>query len=182
MIAAQTGPVSLSYDVRIRNTAVETSVTSARDCLLQVIENLKEVVSSAALETPITLHAVTPFPATMNTTFGREVSSNSLPCSLVIDCLSCCSPCQCTSFLSFSYGSPLCTPSTIGAWYELLLRNRYAQMISTTTSLSLYKPFELLSVGCISRRSFRCRPIHPHVPESLPKQKQAVKGFISSLS
>jgi hypothetical protein len=67
-------PVVLSYDVRERKTAVETSPTCARDCLLAVIEMLKEVLGTVALETPITLHAVTPFPATMQTTLGREVS------------------------------------------------------------------------------------------------------------
>ena len=57
----------------MRDTAVETSPESARDTLLAVIEALRIVVMSTPRDTPIVLHAVTPFPAVMNTTFGREV-------------------------------------------------------------------------------------------------------------
>lgn len=66
-------PYTLSYDIRVRDTPVETSPDSARDALLAIIEALKEVVTTTPRDTPIVLHAVTPFPAVMNTTFGREV-------------------------------------------------------------------------------------------------------------
>lgn len=66
-------PHALSYDIRVRDTAVETSPESARDALLAVIEALRVVVMSTPRDAPIVLHAVTPFPAVMNTTFGREV-------------------------------------------------------------------------------------------------------------
>jgi len=75
LIKAITGeaPHALSYDVRVRDTAVETSPESARDALLSVVEALRVVVMSTPRDTPIVLHAVTPFPAVMNTTFGREL-------------------------------------------------------------------------------------------------------------
>lgn len=64
--------------MRVRNTAVETSPQSARDALLGVVEALKEVVASTPLDAQIMLHAVTPFPAVMQTTFAREVRQSCL--------------------------------------------------------------------------------------------------------
>ncbi|KAF8321689.1 hypothetical protein DL93DRAFT_1450232 [Clavulina sp. PMI_390] len=66
-------PVVLNYDTRKRNTDVETSPEAARDALTGIIDGLKEVVPATPLDTPITLHAVTPFDAVMQTTFGREL-------------------------------------------------------------------------------------------------------------
>jgi len=66
-------PYSLSYDIRVRDTAVETSTDSARDAFLTIIGALKHIVTSTPLDAPIMLHAMTPFPAVMNTTFGREL-------------------------------------------------------------------------------------------------------------
>ncbi|KAF9509035.1 hypothetical protein BS47DRAFT_185316 [Hydnum rufescens UP504] len=66
------GPHVLSYDVRSRNTPMETSSRLARDELENVIKQLQSTLSTVPLEDSITLHAVTPFPAVMQTTFGRE--------------------------------------------------------------------------------------------------------------
>lgn len=52
---------------------METSALAAREELLSVIDKLRTIVPSVPLEEFITLHAVTPFPATMHTTFGREL-------------------------------------------------------------------------------------------------------------
>jgi len=75
LIKAVTGdpPHTLSYDIRVRDTTVETSPESARGALLAIIEALKDVVISTPLDAPVILHAITPFPAVMNTTFGREL-------------------------------------------------------------------------------------------------------------
>ncbi|KAF8334291.1 uncharacterized protein EI90DRAFT_3153595 [Cantharellus anzutake] len=68
----------LSYDTRSRNTPVETSISRAREELLGLIDRLKNVVPTVPLDEPVTLHAVTPFPAVMQTTFGRELWFTSL--------------------------------------------------------------------------------------------------------
>jgi len=66
------GPHVLSYDVRSRNIPMETSSKVAREELQNVIQQLHSSISTVPLEDSITLHAVTPFPAVMQTTFGRE--------------------------------------------------------------------------------------------------------------
>lgn len=43
-----------------------------------MVEQLREIVPNVALDEPITLHAVTPFPAVMQTTFARELWFTSL--------------------------------------------------------------------------------------------------------
>ena len=53
---------------------METSPKVAREELQNVIQQLHSSLSTVPLEDSITLHAVTPFPAVMQTTFGREVS------------------------------------------------------------------------------------------------------------
>src|ERR1700760_1147419 len=67
-------PRTLSYDVRVRNTPMETSRTTAREVILDTIKQLEELVPNAHLHDPLTLHAVTPFLQELQTTFGREVS------------------------------------------------------------------------------------------------------------
>lgn len=52
---------------------MESSLGSARSELLDLIERLKSDIPTVDLDTPITLHAVTPFPAVYQTTIGREV-------------------------------------------------------------------------------------------------------------
>src|SRR5258707_4991946 len=64
----------LSYDVRSRNTPIETSISEARETLSDLVNRLKVIVPTIPLDKPVTLHAVTPFPAVMGTSFGREVS------------------------------------------------------------------------------------------------------------
>jgi hypothetical protein len=70
----QPPPYILSYDTRIRNTPMETSRSSAKEALLEAIRQLEEVVPSANMNSPITLHAVTPHIQEFQSTFGREVS------------------------------------------------------------------------------------------------------------
>ena len=52
---------------------METSREAARIAIENTITQLKEVVPNIPLDAPITLHAVTPYSQTMQTTFGREV-------------------------------------------------------------------------------------------------------------
>ncbi|KAI9512338.1 hypothetical protein F5148DRAFT_1164193 [Russula earlei] len=66
-------PYVLSYDVRSRNTPMETSREVARDAIENTIEQLKQIVTGVPLDAPITLHAITPYSQTMQTTFGREL-------------------------------------------------------------------------------------------------------------
>ncbi len=70
---ARPQPYVLSYDVRSRNTPMETSREAARVALESAIAQVKEVVSGVPLDAPIILNAITPYSQTMQTTFGREV-------------------------------------------------------------------------------------------------------------
>jgi hypothetical protein len=67
-------PHILSYDTRSRNTPVESSLTAAREALLETIRRLEKVVPEAKLNEPVTLNAVTPHTQVFETSFGREVS------------------------------------------------------------------------------------------------------------
>jgi len=69
---------SLSYDIRSRNTLIETSVSEARETLSDLVDRLKVIVPTIPLDKPVTLRAVTPFPASMQTSFGRELWFTSL--------------------------------------------------------------------------------------------------------
>ncbi|KAH0838509.1 hypothetical protein J3R83DRAFT_6826 [Lanmaoa asiatica] len=71
-------PYVLSYDVRSRNTPMENSLSEAHNALVSAISRLKELEASPpiTLDRVITLNAVTPFPHTFETTFGREVREN----------------------------------------------------------------------------------------------------------
>lgn len=67
-------PYVLNYDVRSRNQPMETSRQAAHDALRECIARLEKVVPSQRMDEPVTLNAVTPYPQTMQSTFGREVS------------------------------------------------------------------------------------------------------------
>ncbi|KAH9043770.1 hypothetical protein EDB85DRAFT_2130703 [Lactarius pseudohatsudake] len=66
-------PYVLSYDVRSRNTPMETSREAARAAIEETIAQLKQVVPGVSLDAPLTLHAVTPYSQMMQSTFGREL-------------------------------------------------------------------------------------------------------------
>ncbi|KAI0252639.1 hypothetical protein BJV78DRAFT_1274855 [Lactifluus subvellereus] len=70
---SQPRPYVLSYDVRSRNTPMETSREAARIAIENAIAQLKEIVPGVPLDAPVTLHAITPYSQTMQTTFGREL-------------------------------------------------------------------------------------------------------------
>ncbi|KAI0728604.1 hypothetical protein C8Q72DRAFT_833482 [Fomitopsis betulina] len=72
-LSSASSPHVLNYDVRSRNTPIESSRESARDALNATIEQLKEIVPNARMADPITLHAITPYPQVVQTTFGREL-------------------------------------------------------------------------------------------------------------
>ncbi|KAG5639294.1 hypothetical protein H0H81_004496 [Sphagnurus paluster] len=65
-------PHILSYDKRCRNTPMEGSRSAARAALVEAIEQLEARVPLVRMDTPITLHAVTPELQEFETTFGRE--------------------------------------------------------------------------------------------------------------
>lgn len=68
-------PFVLNYDVRSRNQPMETSRRAAHDALKACIAQLDRLVPSLKMDEPLTLNAVTPYPQTMQSTFGREVSN-----------------------------------------------------------------------------------------------------------
>lgn len=67
----------LNYDVRSRNTPMESSLSEARVALIDAITRLEKVVPQVDIHQRMTLNAITPYPQTLETTFGREVGS---PC------------------------------------------------------------------------------------------------------
>ncbi|KAG6910600.1 hypothetical protein DXG01_009551 [Tephrocybe rancida] len=71
-------PRVLSYDTRCRNTPMEGSRSAARAALMEAIEQLETQVPLVRMDSPITLHAVTPDLQEFQTTFGREVRLYSL--------------------------------------------------------------------------------------------------------
>jgi hypothetical protein len=70
---ARPQPYVLSYDVRSRNTPMESSREAARVAIESAMAQVKEVVPGVPLDAPITLNAITPYSQTLQTTFGREV-------------------------------------------------------------------------------------------------------------
>ncbi|TCD70090.1 hypothetical protein EIP91_005072 [Steccherinum ochraceum] len=66
-------PHILNYDVRSRNTPMESCRQSALDAFSEAIARLRREVPTIALDEPITLHAVTPYPQIVQTSFGREL-------------------------------------------------------------------------------------------------------------
>jgi hypothetical protein len=66
-------PHIFSYDTRKRNTPMERELSAARDAMKEVIARLERIVPITGLNETLTLNAITPFPQTMQTTFGREV-------------------------------------------------------------------------------------------------------------
>jgi len=66
-------PHTLNYDVRVRNTPMETSRQAAIETLKELIAQLEAVVPKTRMDEPITLNAVTPYHQVFETTFGREV-------------------------------------------------------------------------------------------------------------
>ncbi|KIP11438.1 hypothetical protein PHLGIDRAFT_99650 [Phlebiopsis gigantea 11061_1 CR5-6] len=71
-------PYVLNYDVRSRNQPMETSRRAAHDALRECIARLEKVVPYQRMDEPVTLNAVTPYPQTMQSTFGRELWFGSL--------------------------------------------------------------------------------------------------------
>ncbi|PPQ90417.1 hypothetical protein CVT25_014935 [Psilocybe cyanescens] len=66
-------PRVLSYDTRIRNTPMETSLEGARTAILDAVKQLEEVVPTANFDEEISLHAITPYMHSFKTSIGREV-------------------------------------------------------------------------------------------------------------
>ncbi|KAF5382896.1 hypothetical protein D9757_006296 [Collybiopsis confluens] len=73
-------PHILNYDVRIRNTPMETNREAARAALLETVQRLKDIVITCNWNQPITLNAVTPFEQTFQSSFARELWFASLHC------------------------------------------------------------------------------------------------------
>ncbi|KAM6497947.1 hypothetical protein JOM56_005895 [Amanita muscaria] len=79
-VMAMPPPRTLSYDVRVRNTPMETNRNAAKESILDTIKQLEELMPSANSNDPMTLQAVTPFLQEFQTTFGRELWFAALHC------------------------------------------------------------------------------------------------------
>jgi hypothetical protein len=66
---------------------METTREAARIAIENTIARLKEIVPGVPLDAPITLDAITPYPQTMQTTFGREVAHRHFHTFSFYDCL-----------------------------------------------------------------------------------------------
>jgi hypothetical protein len=65
----------VNYDVRLRNTPMESSRAAAKQAMKDTIKRLEKLIPNRALvDERLTLNAVTPHPQVFETTFGREVS------------------------------------------------------------------------------------------------------------
>ncbi|KAL1737631.1 hypothetical protein HDZ31DRAFT_23058, partial [Schizophyllum fasciatum] len=71
--ATPAAPRQFSYDVRVRNTPMETSRAAARGALLETVAQLEAAVPRAAAGAAMQLDAVTPYMQSFATSFGREL-------------------------------------------------------------------------------------------------------------
>jgi len=79
-VASSPPPHVLSYDIRIRNTPMESSRSAAKESILDTIKHLEELVPRVNMDDQMTLQAVTPFLQEFQTTFGRELWFAALHC------------------------------------------------------------------------------------------------------
>ncbi|CAE6530264.1 unnamed protein product [Rhizoctonia solani] len=72
-------PVTLSYDARIRDTPMETSVAAGIEAFREAIKQLEDISKYAPEDLPVVLTADTgPYQQVLNTTYGRELWFGSL--------------------------------------------------------------------------------------------------------
>lgn len=70
---------TLSYDARIRDTPMETSITAAIEAFRDVTKTLEEIAKYVPEDLPVVLKADTgPYEQVLKTTFGRELWFGSL--------------------------------------------------------------------------------------------------------
>ncbi|KAH7340304.1 hypothetical protein B0J17DRAFT_715532 [Rhizoctonia solani] len=72
-------PATLSYDARIRDTPMETSITAGVEAFQEAIQQLEDISKYAPEDLPVVLTADTgPYQQVLNTTYGRELWFGSL--------------------------------------------------------------------------------------------------------
>ncbi|TRM60112.1 hypothetical protein BD626DRAFT_505548 [Schizophyllum amplum] len=71
--ASPQAPYQFSYDVRLRNTPMETSRAAAREALLETVQQLEAVVPGVGADAAMQLDAITPYMQSFKTSFGREL-------------------------------------------------------------------------------------------------------------
>ena len=71
--APSAAPYQFSYDVRVRNTPMETSRKAAREALLATVQQLEAVVPRVQADATMQLDAITPYMQSFPTSFGREL-------------------------------------------------------------------------------------------------------------
>ncbi|KAI0094574.1 hypothetical protein BDY19DRAFT_913501 [Irpex rosettiformis] len=72
-MAAPSPPYIVDYDVRRRNQPMENSIKAAHEALTECVERLRREVPKLSVNEPLTLNAITPYPQTFQSTFGREL-------------------------------------------------------------------------------------------------------------
>jgi hypothetical protein len=75
-------PRRVSYDTRVRNTPMETSRSAGVNAFQETIERLRSL-QIKDIDDELTLDAITPYPQTLKSSIGREVSSLPRGCKLV---------------------------------------------------------------------------------------------------
>ena len=88
-MAAPCPPYIVNYDVRVRNQPMETSIKAAHEALTECVERLRREVPNLSVGEPLTLNAVTPYPQTFQSTFGREVSDLDVSSGRIYQILTC---------------------------------------------------------------------------------------------
>ncbi|KDN49409.1 hypothetical protein RSAG8_02111, partial [Rhizoctonia solani AG-8 WAC10335] len=72
--AKSQAPAALSYDIRIRDTPMETSIAAGLEAFREVIEQLEDISKYTPEDLPVILTSDTgPCQQVLNTTFGREL-------------------------------------------------------------------------------------------------------------
>ncbi|KAJ1310357.1 hypothetical protein OPQ81_007095 [Rhizoctonia solani] len=72
-------PVTLSYDARIRDTPMETSIAAGIEAFGEAIKQLEDISKYASEDLPVVLTADTgPYQQVLSTTYGRELWFGSL--------------------------------------------------------------------------------------------------------
>jgi hypothetical protein len=73
-------PCRVSYDVRKRNTPMESSCSAAIQALQDTIAKLKQLKVND-IDEELTLDAITPYPQVLKSSIGREVQVDKVLCS-----------------------------------------------------------------------------------------------------
>ncbi|EUC67109.1 hypothetical protein RSOL_499290 [Rhizoctonia solani AG-3 Rhs1AP] len=79
VLLSKVTPATLTYDIRIRDTSMETSIAAGIEAFREAIKQLEDISKYTPEDLPVVLTADTgPCRQTLNTTYGRELWFGSL--------------------------------------------------------------------------------------------------------